>query len=175
MRWPQAAIDYALSTFPEHFRRAVVLGLYTGQREGDCIRMRWDDWDGESICVVQGKTGAKLRVPCHRTLTAELSAWKADASATTILVNARGLPWSHGPSFCNQFSRLIRKHSTLDGLVFHGLRKEAASRLAEAGCSVHEIMSVTGHASIQMVEHYSKQADQVGRAKAAILKLERRK
>jgi hypothetical protein len=40
----------------------------------------------------------------------------------------------------------------------HGLRKVAARDLAEAGCSVHEIMSVTGHKSLAEVERYTKAA-----------------
>ena len=56
--------------------------------------------------------------------------------------------------------------------VLHGLRKTAARTLAEAGCSVHEIMSITGHKSITEVERYTREASQKKLATAAILKLE---
>ena len=42
----------------------------------------------------------------------------------------------------------------------HGLRKAAARRLAEAGCSAHEIMAMTGHKSLAEAERYTRQADQ---------------
>ncbi|MCE2579531.1 tyrosine-type recombinase/integrase [Komagataeibacter sp. FNDCR1] len=52
------------------------------------------------------------------------------------------------------------------------LRKYAATTLAEAGCSAHEIASITGHLSIAMVQHYTKSADQKRLAEAAIRKLQ---
>ncbi len=171
-RWSQEALAYALAHLPEVYRRAVVLGLYTGQREGDCVAMRWSDWDGQGIAVVQQKTGVKLWLPCPQALTSELIRWKAEATAMTILTTAKGLPWASPVSFATMFSREVRRHVELTGCVFHGLRKEAASRLAEAGCTVHEIMAVTGHSSLQMIQHYSRQAGQRGMASAAILKLD---
>jgi integrase len=43
----------------------------------------------------------------------------------------------------------------------HGLRKAAARRLAEAGCSASVIASITGHASLQEVQRYVAGADQM--------------
>jgi integrase len=57
--------------------------------------------------------------------------------------------------------------------VLHGLRKTAASRLADAGCDALDIMAITGHVTSRMVEKYTKGADRKKRASAAILKLER--
>jgi hypothetical protein len=45
--------------------------------------------------------------------------------------------------------------------------------LAEAGCSTHEIMAVTGHKSIKEVERYTRAAAQKGLAQSAVRKLER--
>ncbi len=59
--------------------------------------------------------------------------------------------------------------------MLHGLRKCAARKLAEAGCSEEEIKSVTGHATTRMVEHYTKAANKKRQASAAILKLENAK
>jgi integrase len=63
----------------------------------------------------------------------------------------------------------------LRGLSFHGLRKASAARLAEAGASANEIMAVTGHQTVSEVTRYTAAADQRGRARAAIGKLERKK
>lgn len=171
-RWKESEIYYALEMLPERFRRALVLALYSGQREGDCAAMNWSDYDGEGITVKQEKTGEPLWIPCHSALKAELDCWKEDASAETILTNARGQPWK-ASSFATVFWREIGKHQDLDGCVFHGLRKSAAARLAEAGCTTHEIASVTGHRTLQMLAHYSREAEQKLRAKSAIGKLEK--
>jgi integrase len=51
------------------------------------------------------------------------------------------------------------------------LRKAAARRLAEAGCTEHEISSITGHASLKEVQRYTKSADQKRLAIAAMAKV----
>ena len=178
-RWPEEAVEHATTpgVLPEHLRRAIVLAVYTGQREGDCVRMTWADFDGTAIRVTQEKTGAKLWVPCHAALKAELEKWRDGATAPSILTRTDGTPWRSSRSFATMFSRGLhgkgnKRRPEFDGLVFHGLRKVAAARLAEAGCSVHEIAAITGHTTLAMVEHYTREADQRRRASAAIAKLE---
>jgi integrase len=168
-RWPEEAVTFALANFPPHLRRAVVLAIYTGQRSGDCCGMRWSDYDGQGIAVTQQKTGAKLWIPCHQDLKAELAQWPRDA--VTILTNSYGRPYRVG-AFQVKMHQEMRRHQGLTGLVFHGLRKSAAARLAEAGCTVLEIAAITGHSSLSMLQHYTKEADQRTRASAAIVKLE---
>lgn len=169
--WPPEAVDYAVAKFPERLRRAVLLALYTGQREGDVVAMTWADYDGSGVAVVQQKTGEKLWIPAHRDLRAEMDRWRLDTKADTILTDARGRPWRKD-SFATVFYQERRQHAALDGLVFHGLRKTAAARLAEAGCSALEIGAITGHRTLGMLELYTRGADQRVRASAAILKLE---
>ena len=42
----------------------------------------------------------------------------------------------------------------------HGLRKNAAKALAEAGCTVHQIMAITGHRTWKQAMHYTQGAAQ---------------
>jgi integrase len=51
---------------------------------------------------------------------------------------------------------------------FHGLRKAAATRLAEAGCTTEQIKAVTGHATLKEVGRYTKAADQARLARQAL-------
>ena len=66
--------DAELSRFEAHWpvgtkeRLAFGLMLYTGQRRSDVHRMVWADVTGETIRVVQQKTGAKLTIPFHADL-----------------------------------------------------------------------------------------------------------
>jgi integrase len=55
------------------------------------------------------------------------------------------------------------------------LRKLAATNLAEAGCSAHEIAAITGHRSLALVSLYTASADQERMATAAIVRLQTRK
>lgn len=171
-RWSDEEIAFAFETFPERLRRAIVLALYTGQRQGDILAMRWSDYDGDGINVVQQKTGVKLWIPCHSALKAEIEAWKReDRTSTTIVASSLGRPYT-GMSFSSLFSVEIKKHRELTGLVFHGLRKTAAAKLAEAGCTTHEIASITGHKTLAMLQKYTIEAEQKTRATAAVIKLE---
>jgi integrase len=56
----------------------------------------------------------------------------------------------------------------LSSCSFHGLRKAACRRLAEAGCSASEIAAISGHATLHEVGRYTKAADQAKLAKAAL-------
>ena len=40
--------------------------------------------------------------------------------------------------------------------VFHGLRKAALTRLADAGCTTHEFAAISGHKTLSEVERYTK-------------------
>ena len=55
--------------------------------------------------------------------------------------------------------------------VTHGLRKAAARRLAEAGCSAHEIAAITGHRTLKEIERYTRGAEQARLAAAAIRRM----
>ena len=52
--------------------------------------------------------------------------------------------------------------------VFHGLRKAALTRLADAGCTVHELAAISGHKTLSEVQRYTNAADQARLAKAAM-------
>ncbi|KLK90291.1 integrase [Microvirga vignae] len=152
-------------------RLAFALHLYTGQRRSDVHRMTWADIQGNSIRVVQQKTGAKLTIPMHRNLVGVLAA--AGRQHVTILNTAYGKPFT-----VDGFSGFMRDAITEAGLPLecqaHGLRKAAGRRLAEAGCTAHEIMSVLGHKTLAEAERYTREADQARMAMAAVTKLQAR-
>jgi integrase len=79
------------------------------------------------------------------------------------------VPWLAGGIW---FADAIELAGLPEACVMHGLRKTAARMLAEAGCSAHQIASITGHKSLQQVEDYARAADQKRLATAAIHRLE---
>ena len=166
--WPDEAIDAFLATAPAMMCLALKIALYTGQREGDDLAMTWHDYDGERIQVVQSKTGTKLSIPVHSALREALDA--QERVSPIILTTDTGRPFT-GSNFRSHFVRATRA-AGLYGLTFHGLRYTAAARLADAGCTLKEIASVTGHKSLAMIEKYTRSADQKRLAGAAILRLE---
>lgn len=64
----------------------------------------------------------------------------------------------------------IREAELPERCKAHGLRKAAARRLAEAGCSASEIAAITGHKTLAEVECYTRAANQERLARRAIQK-----
>jgi integrase len=169
--------DTEIETFEKRWpigtkqRLAFALLLYTGQRRSDVHRMTWADVSGTAIRVVQQKTGRKLAIPLHRELLAVLAV--AERDHVTIINTMYGQPFT-----VDGFSQWMRDAITAAGLALecqpHGLRKAAGRRLAEAGCTAHEIMAVLGHKTLSEAERYTREADQAQLATAAVAKLEGR-
>lgn len=121
------------------------------------------------IKVHQQKTGTKIQVPLHRDLLEVLE--KARHNHVTIIKTEFGRPFT-----VDGFSDFMRDAITAAGLPLdcqpHGLRKAAGRRLAEAGCTTKQIMAILGHKSIEEVERYTREADQIRLATAAMSRLE---
>jgi len=151
-------------------RLAHALLLYTGQRRGDVIKMGRQHIKDDVLTITQQKTGTTVAVPIHPELRAIIDASAGVNANLTFIVTERGRPFP-GHSFTAWF----RKHCNDAGLpqrcVVHGLRKAAGRKLAEAGCTVHEIAAVLGHLSLKEVERYTKAFDRERLARAAMARL----
>ena len=148
-------------------RLAFALLLHTGQRRTDIVRMGPQHVRDGLMRIVQSKTGAEVAIPVHPELASVISASKIGNLA--FLVTARG-----GPFAAKSFGNWIRDICDAAGLPqcsSHGLRKAAARRLAEAGASTNEIAAITGHASLQEVERYTRAANKKQLAKQAQAKV----
>src|SRR6516162_3617584 len=84
----------------------------------------------------------------------------------TFLTTERGTPYRAA-----EFSEWFRRQCDSAGLpkhcVPHGLRHAAATRLAEAGASPHQLAAITGHKTLTEVARYTKTADHIRMARAA--------
>jgi len=170
--WTEAQIATAMAGLPEELRRVAVLALHTGQRRGDLCRMTWAAYDGATIRLRQAKTGRPMAIPAHPDLRAELDAWKAErGDSVLILRSPRTGGWTP-EHLSREMGKALVKAGLPAGLNVHGLRKAAARRLAEAGCSALEIAAITGHLSLSMVQLYTASADQERLAGAAVRKLQ---
>jgi integrase len=77
---------------PPHLRLPVLLALWTGQREGDLLRLTWTAYDGETFRLKQSKTGVRVSIPVGAPLKAALDA--APRLSPVILLNSEGKPWT---------------------------------------------------------------------------------
>jgi integrase len=165
--WPEAAIERFLEAASPELAAVFLVGLYTGQRKGDVIALRWDAIEAGGLNFKQQKTKTVLWVPIHPTLARVIES--LPKRGTVMLTTTTGRAWTSS-SLESAFKR-CRKKAGCDGLQFHGLRKTAASKLAEVGCTTEEIKSITGHKSDQMAAYYAKGAEQKRKATNAMNKL----
>jgi len=118
------------------------------------------------------KKGAESERPQAYNFLVELGSFH-NATPTVgvknFLVTHWGKPYT-APGFGNWFRELCDA-AGCHGLSAHGLRKAAARRLAEIGCSALQIAAITGHATLKEVSRYTKAADRKRMASEAITKL----
>jgi integrase len=168
--WTDADIARFDAVAPAYMRLALLLGLWTGQRQGDLLRLAWTAYDGTSIRLKQSKTGARVTVPLAAPVRAALDTLGREGK--TVLLNSRGQPWTKA-GFQTSWRKICEK-AGIKGLTYHDLRGTTVTRLALAGCTVTEIAAVTGH-SLKDVDrildvHYLGGREEL--ARRAIAKLE---
>jgi site-specific recombinase XerD len=88
----------------------------------------------------------------------------------TFLTTDKGEPFTPA-GFGNAFRDWCNEAGLPKHCSAHGLRKAACRRLAEAGCSAHEIASISGHVTLSEVQRYTKAADQKRMARSAMQRL----
>jgi integrase len=77
-------------------------------------------------------------------------------------------PAGRRPGFGNVFREWCNEADLPKRCSSHGLRKAACRRLAEAGCSEHEIAAISGHESLAEVRRYTRAASRARMAKSAM-------
>lgn len=173
-RWEETEVDKFLNTAHPYLEAAMLLALYTGQRLSDLVRMKWEDYDGDTIKISQKKTGHSFLLPVHPKLRDSLDARQIEAQDAPndrpfVLWNRQGKPLTAGA-----LANAVTRHARSLGIKksIHGVRKTTASILAESGCSAHEIMAITGHKSLKEVQRYTLQASQLSMGRSAIKRWE---
>jgi integrase len=172
--WTAADIEMFCTVASSQLQFALLLALWTGQRQGDLLRLTWSAYDGTCIRFQQSKRNSRVTIPVSKCLKIALDkAKEAGRTATNILCNSRGKPWTKD-GFRASWRKAYIESGLPRDLHFHDLRGTAVTRLALSGCTVPEIASITGH-SLKDVEaileaHYL--GGRIQLAEAAIEKLD---
>jgi integrase len=150
--------------------RAYYLLRYTGQRRSDVVKMTPRMFDGSAIEVAQQKTGSYCWIPWHQNLRDHLSATGIDQPY--LLTSSAGDRYQ-ATSLTNMVIQQC-KDLGFPGFSPHGQRHLAGAALAEAGCTVDEIMSILGHKTEGEARVYVQQANRKVMASAGVLKWEQK-
>jgi integrase len=169
LTWPDEVIEAFDQDCAAHLQ-FVRLGLhYTGQRGGDVAAMKWTDFDGKRIHVVQEKTGTKLWLNCPKPLLVALKREQRKTNREYIFHHAYDAPFANAQTLSHAIRNRLHALGYTD-YVMHGLRKNAGMELALAGCTVPEIMAVLGHKTPKMALFYVQQAQQETMNENAVVK-----
>jgi len=156
--WLPEHIAAFMTVAPLEMQRALIIGLHTGQREGDLLRLPWSSYDGGWIKLRQGKSrrggisGPLVEIPCTAALRRMLD--KMERTSALILTTKTGQSFKK-----RYFARLWDESMKAAGLQrvqlpgmdepvnlhFHGLRGTSVTLLSEAGCTPQQVAAITGH------------------------------
>lgn len=153
-------------------RLAFALLAYTGQRRSDVVRMGRQHVKDGVLTIVQQKTGQEVSIPILPALQAVLDNVQSNKITPTYLVTEYGKPRTPA-GFSNWFRDRCSEAGLSKGLSAHGLRKAFCRVAAESGLSAHEIMSISGHATLSEVTRYTKDADRKKLARDGMAKIKK--
>jgi integrase len=146
--------------------------LCVGTARVDVHRMTWAQFEAGGVEYVRSKTGVAVDMSVGDELQRALAA--APRDHITIINTAYGKPFT-----VDGFSQWMRDAMTDAGLPLdckpHGLRKTLGRRLADAGCTAHEIMAMLGHTTLEEAERYTREADRKRGARQAVIKMDAHK
>ncbi len=150
-------------------RIAFEILLYTGLRRSDAVKLGRQHMLGDRIVIKTKKSGdmVEVSIPIHAEFRTVLNT--VQHGRLNFITTAYGAARSE-----KAFTNWIIEAAKDAGLPLHrsphGLRKSACIRLAEAGCSASEIMSITGHKNLAEVETYIRDVNKKKLANSAITK-----
>ena len=172
--WTAADEAAFLERAPAHLHLPLLLALWTGQRQGDLLRLPWSAYDGKHIRLRQskgGNDGRRVVIPVGAPLKAALDT--TAKRSTMILTTSDGKPWT-SDGFRASWGKACRRAGIV-GVTFHDLRGTAVTRLAICGCTEAEIATITGHSlrSVRAILDMHYLSRDPALAESAIRKLER--
>ena len=167
--WTDVDIAKFEATHPvgSRARLALALLLFTGQRRGDVVRIGRQHIHDGVLSLKQNKTGAQIDIPVLPELRLVLDATPSDHLA--FLVNDSGQPFT-AAGFGRWF-RQVCNQAGLRSLSAHGLRKAAATRLANHGATAHELMAWFGWTTLTEAERYTRAVNRKALAQGVMKKL----
>jgi integrase len=149
-------------------RLAMELALETTSRRADVTRIGPQHERNGKLDLRHTKNNVEAFIPVTDALRAAIDA--CPTRHLTFLHTKAGTPRSP-KALGGDFRMWCDAAGLPKRCTIHGLRKGGARRLAEAGATAHEIMSITGHKTLSEVERYTKGANRERMAETAIKKL----
>jgi integrase len=169
--WPVECIQRYRATHALGTRARLALELLLGtmQRRSDVVKLGPQHLENGILSLRQQKTDAEVDIPILPELQAAIDAMPKGGHLA-FLITDQGKPFT-AAGFSYWFGEMCKKAGLPKNLSAHGLRKAGATRLAEHGCTDHEIMAWGGWKTLAEVQRYTKAANRKRLAQQAAEKL----
>lgn len=127
------------------------LAIETGMRLGELMSIRIEDvnFPSRTIRLMRTKNGEQRDVPLSKKGYELVQNLKGDRNTGELLRR-----WKT-PEGLKSAWRRLRQDAGIEGLRFHDLRHEAASRFFEKGLNQFQVAAITGHKTLQMLKRYT--------------------
>ena len=157
-------LDFCYSDFKYRSIGLIVQMSYEWcQRVGDMRLLKFEniDFNNKVLNLEQSKRGASVSLPISDNLFEMLQEQKRDYDFQEYVAPVpKAIKSSYNPYTLHRLSIVARKAIKLCGLPdelrIADLRRTGTTEMVEAGVSMGQIMSVTGHANPQSVKPYMK-------------------
>lgn len=151
----EIAAFYATHPFGSLACLAMTLILYTGATRKDAVALGKGNIKDGRLVYRRSETrknprGIQVDIPIHPTLANALTT--APTKAFTFLETSYGK--ARTPDGFGNAMRDWCNAAKIPQCSAHGLRKAICRRIAESGCTPFELMSVSGHITLAMAQHY---------------------
>ena len=138
------------------------LGVNTGLRLGNLMRLRWDmvDWFAEpqaALRVPVTKNGASVNIPLNAAAQAALAAQRERTGGKGFVFGHR----SEDFKFVNGSQKWFReacKKAGIENFTWHDLRHHFASIARQKGADLPDIAQLLGHKGLSMTKRYAHQS-----------------
>lgn len=140
--WMPSQLAKLMDEGAPHIVKVAKVALWTMQRQGDVLTMPTIAYDDGRLWIVQGKTGARVRIRPADEICPILDDAKAN-NRPRILVNSFGQQWTSSGFRASWRSELIRLG--ISGVTFHDLRGTGISYAYAMGADIEQIAEISGH------------------------------
>jgi len=151
-RWLTLAEEHRLlNAAPKRLKLLIAFALDTGGRRSELFKLDWRyvDLPNGRVTFIETKNGEDRSVRLTERALHILLAIGPKDSGPVFTYNGKPLK-----DVKTAYDR-ARKKAGLEDVRFHDLRHTFASRLVQQGLPLYDVMHMTGHKSLTMVQRYS--------------------
>jgi integrase len=149
----------------DHLKPIIRFAVDTGGRRSEILRLDWRyvDLANRRVTFVQTKNGEDRSVRLCQRAYETLESLGPKDTGPVFTYNGKALK-----GFKSSFDK-ARENSGVEDFRFHDLRHTFASRLVQGGVPLYDVMHLTGHKSLEMVQRYAHLAPEFQEAAIAVL------